>query len=91
MADRPQPPSHGTSTEDDYVGALRQAGLTVTAIGYPVPRDPSAWSTDEAVVSPCIVLTAVKAQPRASSSGRAKSLSLARRLISAEKARTRPG
>ncbi len=48
-------------TEDDYAGALRQAGLTVTAIGYPMPRDPSAWSTDEAVVSPCIVLTAVKA------------------------------
>jgi SAM-dependent methyltransferase len=48
-------------TEDDYAGALGQAGLTVTAISYPVPRDPSAWSTDEAVVSPCVVLTAVKA------------------------------
>jgi SAM-dependent methyltransferase len=47
--------------EDDYASTLRQAGLTVTAIGYPMPRDPSAWSTDEALLSPCIVLTAVKA------------------------------
>ncbi len=47
-------------TEDDYAGALREAGLTVTAIDYPMPRDPSAWSTDEALLSPCIVLTAVK-------------------------------
>ena len=47
-------------TEDDYASALREAGLTVTAIDYPMPRDPSAWSTDEALVSPCIVLTARK-------------------------------
>jgi hypothetical protein len=47
-------------TEDDYAGALRKAGLTITAIDYPMPRDPSAWSTDEALLSPCIVLTAVK-------------------------------
>jgi SAM-dependent methyltransferase len=47
-------------TEDDYASALRQAGLTITAIDYPMPRDPSAWSTDEALLSPCIVLTAVK-------------------------------
>ncbi len=48
-------------TEDDYAGALRQAGLTITAIDYPMPRNPSAWSTDEALLSPCIVLTAAKA------------------------------
>jgi SAM-dependent methyltransferase len=48
-------------TEDDYADALRQAGLTVSAISYPMPRDPSAWSTDEARLSPCIVLAAVKA------------------------------
>jgi len=47
-------------TEDDYASALRKAGLTVTAIDYPMPRDPSAWSTDEALLSPCIVLTATK-------------------------------
>src|ERR1700722_13996401 len=45
----------------EVASTLRQAGLTVTAIGYPMPRDPSAWSTDEALLSPCIVLTAVKA------------------------------
>jgi hypothetical protein len=49
-------------TEDDYAGALRGAGLTITAIDYPMRRDPSAWSTDEALLSPCIVLTAVKAR-----------------------------
>jgi SAM-dependent methyltransferase len=48
-------------TEDDYADALRQAGLTVTAIEYPMPSDPPAWSTDEALLSPCIVLTATKA------------------------------
>ena len=47
-------------TEDDYSGTLREAGLTITGIDYPMPRDPSAWSTDEALLSPCIVLTAVK-------------------------------
>jgi SAM-dependent methyltransferase len=47
-------------TEDDYASTLRKAGLTVTAIDYPMPRDPSAWSTDEALLSPCIVLTATK-------------------------------
>jgi SAM-dependent methyltransferase len=47
-------------TEDDYASALREAGLTITAIDYPMPRDPSAWSTDEAELSPCIVLTATK-------------------------------
>ncbi len=47
-------------TEDDYASALREAGLTITAIDYPMPRDPSAWSTDEALLSPCIVLTATK-------------------------------
>jgi SAM-dependent methyltransferase len=48
-------------TEDDYVNAIEQAGLTVTAIGYPRPRDPAAWSTDEASVPPCIVIEARKA------------------------------
>jgi len=47
-------------TEEDYTSALREAGLTITAIDYPMPRDPSAWSTDEALLSPCIVLTATK-------------------------------
>jgi hypothetical protein len=45
----------------DYAGALRQAGLSITEISYPMPRHPSAWSTDEARLSPFIVLTAVKA------------------------------
>lgn len=47
-------------TEDDYVSALTQAGLTVDTIDYPRPRDPSAWSTDEASVPPCIVIKAMK-------------------------------
>ena len=47
-------------TEDDYARALTQAGLTITAISYPRPADPSAWSTDEATVSPCIILQAAK-------------------------------
>jgi SAM-dependent methyltransferase len=47
-------------TKDDYVGALAEAGLAITAIDYPMPRDPSAWATDEALLSPCIVLTATK-------------------------------
>jgi SAM-dependent methyltransferase len=47
-------------TEDDYVDAIEQAGLTVTTIGYPRPRDPAAWSTDEASVPPCIVIQARK-------------------------------
>jgi len=45
---------------DDYASALREAGLTIAAIGYPMPRDPSAWSTDEASVPPCIVIKATK-------------------------------
>ena len=48
-------------TEDDYVEAIEQAGLTVTTIDYPRPRDPAAWSTDEASISPCIVIEARKA------------------------------
>ena len=48
-------------TEDDYVDAIQQAGLTVTTIGYPRPRDPAAWSTDEASVPPFIVIEARKA------------------------------
>ena len=48
-------------TEHDYVDAIEQAGLTVTTIGYPRPRDPAAWSTDEASVPPCIVIEASKA------------------------------
>jgi hypothetical protein len=48
-------------TEDDYTGALEHAGLTVATIAYPLPRDPSAWSTDEASVPPCIVIKAIKA------------------------------
>ena len=48
-------------TEDDYVGAVEQAGLTVITIGYPRPRDPAGWSTDEASVPPCIVIEARKA------------------------------
>ena len=47
-------------TEDDYTDALEHAGLTVTAIAYPRPRDPSAWSTDEGSVPPCILIKAVK-------------------------------
>jgi hypothetical protein len=48
-------------TEDDYTAALEHAGLTVAAIAYPRPRDPSAWSTDEASVPPSIVIKAAKA------------------------------
>jgi hypothetical protein len=48
-------------TEDDYTGALVHAGLTVATIAYPRPQDPSAWVTDEAFVSPCIVIKAIKA------------------------------
>jgi hypothetical protein len=51
-------------TEDDYTGALVQAGLTVTTITYPLPPDPSAWSTDEASIPPCIVIEAMKAALR---------------------------
>jgi SAM-dependent methyltransferase len=43
-------------TEDDYVDAIEQAGLTVTTIDYPRPLDPAAWSTDEASTPPCIVI-----------------------------------
>jgi SAM-dependent methyltransferase len=48
-------------TQDDYVNAIERAGLTVTTIDYPRPRDPAAWSTDEASVPPCIVIAARKA------------------------------
>lgn len=47
-------------TEDDYTRALQAAGLTITAVDYPMPRNLFAWSTDEALLSPCIVLTATK-------------------------------
>ncbi len=48
-------------TEDDYTGAIEHAGLTVTTVDYPRPRDPEAWSTDEASIPPCIVIEARKA------------------------------
>jgi hypothetical protein len=48
-------------TEDDYVDTIGQVGLTVTTVGYPRPRDPAAWSTDEASIPPCIVIEARKA------------------------------
>jgi SAM-dependent methyltransferase len=48
-------------SEDDYIASVERAGLAVTAIDYPRPRDPSAWSTDEASISPCIVIKARKA------------------------------
>jgi hypothetical protein len=38
------------------MNAIEQAGLTVTTIGYPRPRDPAVWFTDEASVPPCIVI-----------------------------------
>jgi SAM-dependent methyltransferase len=47
-------------TEEDYRGALVQAGFTVAAIDYPRPHDPVAWSTDEAAVPPFIVIRAIK-------------------------------
>jgi SAM-dependent methyltransferase len=47
-------------TEDDYVEAVEQAGLAVATIDYPRPRDPAAWSTDEATIPPCIVIEARK-------------------------------
>lgn len=47
-------------TEEDYCGALEQAGFTVAAIDYPRPHDPSAWPTDEATVPPFIVIKAIK-------------------------------
>jgi hypothetical protein len=48
-------------TEDDYLDAIEQAGLTVTMIDYPRPSNPNAWSTDEAPIPPCIVIEARKA------------------------------
>jgi SAM-dependent methyltransferase len=47
-------------TEDDYVDAIEQGGLAVTTISYPRPRDPAAWSTDEASIPPFIVIEARK-------------------------------
>jgi SAM-dependent methyltransferase len=47
-------------TEHDYLDAIERAGLTVTTIDYPRPRNPAAWSTDEASVPPCIVIEAKK-------------------------------
>lgn len=47
-------------TEDDYVDAIEQAGLAVTTIDYPRPRDPAAWSTDEASIPPFIIIEARK-------------------------------
>jgi hypothetical protein len=49
-------------TEEDYVSALSEAELTISTISYPMPRDPSAWSTDEASVPPYIVIKAVKSR-----------------------------
>ena len=46
--------------EDDHVDAIERAGLTVTVIDYPRPSDPAAWSTDEASISPFIVIAARK-------------------------------
>ena len=51
-------------TEDDYVDAVEQAGLAVITIDYPRPRNPAAWSTDEASIPPCIVIEARKARDR---------------------------
>jgi hypothetical protein len=47
-------------TEDDYVDAIGQARLAVATIDYPRPRDPAAWTADEATVPPCIVIEARK-------------------------------
>ena len=47
-------------TEEDYRGAPEQAGFTVATVDYPRPRDPAAWSTDEATVPPFIVIKAIK-------------------------------
>jgi ubiquinone/menaquinone biosynthesis C-methylase UbiE len=47
-------------SEDDYVDALRQTGLSVASIDYPRPAIPSEWSTDEATVPPYIVIKAIK-------------------------------
>ena len=47
-------------TEADYVDAIERAGLTVTTIGYPRPRNPAAWSTDEASIPPFTVIEATK-------------------------------
>ena len=47
-------------TEDDYTGALEHAGLIVSAIAYPRPRTPAAWTTDESSIPPSIVIKATK-------------------------------
>jgi len=52
-------------TEEDYRGALVQAGFAVAAVDYPHPRDPAAWSTDEATVPPFIVIKAINRIDRA--------------------------
>ena len=54
-------------TEDDYTGALEHAGLTVSAIAYPRPRTPAAWTTDESPIPPSIVI-----KPRRSRSQEAR-------------------
>jgi SAM-dependent methyltransferase len=46
--------------EDDYMDAIERVGLTVITIDYPRPSDPAAWSTDEASISPFIVIAARK-------------------------------
>ena len=48
-------------TEDDYVDAIEQGGLTVITVDYPRPGDLAAWSIDEASVPPCIIIEARKA------------------------------
>ena len=47
-------------TEDDYIEALVQAGLSVAIVDYPLPDSPSQWPTDEATVPPYIVIKAIK-------------------------------
>jgi hypothetical protein len=47
-------------SEEDYRGALAQAGFAVAAVDYPRPHDLAAWTTDEANVPPFIVIKAVK-------------------------------
>jgi len=46
--------------EDDYLGVLGGSGFKVATVSYPAPPTPEKWTTDEAIVSPFIVIKALR-------------------------------
>jgi SAM-dependent methyltransferase len=46
--------------ESDYVNAMHESGLVVTAVCYPTPAEPDAWETAERTVPPFIVVASRK-------------------------------